>query len=336
MENLFTAWEEFKVDKRHKEDVQAFEFSVEQNLFRLHRELMAKRYKHQPYTGFYIRDPKVRHIHKAAARDRVMHHAIFRVLNPFFDRTFISNSFSCRIGKGVHKGVIALENMIRSESRNFTRQCFALKCDVQKFFDSVDHQVLLSILEKRIADPEAMGLIRQVIESYSAGQTSLFDRQGLPIGNLTSQLFANVYMNEFDQFIKHTLRVRHYARYTDDFVIISTDKKYLEGLLDPIREYLHTRLKLKLHPNKISFRACHQGVDFLGYVALPSHRLVRAKTRRRIYRKLKYRISQYRSGIISENALSQTLQSYLGILSHANAHQLTQDLKNQYWFWLHE
>lgn len=336
LENLFTAWEEFKVDKRHKEDVQAFEFSVEQNLFKLHRDLMAKRYKHQPYTGFYIRDPKVRHIHKAAARDRVMHHAIFRILNPFFDKTFISNSFSCRIGKGVHKGVTAVESMIRSESRNFTRPCFALKCDVQKFFDSVDHQVLLSILEKRITDPETRLLIRQVIESYSAGQTTLFDRQGLPIGNLTSQLFANVYMNEFDQFIKHTLRIRHYARYTDDFVIISTDKKYLEGLLDPIREYLHTRLKLKLHPKKISLRACHQGVDFLGYVALPSHRLVRAKTRQRIFRKLRYRISQYRSGIISENALSQTLQSYLGILSHANAHQLTQDLKNQYWFWLHE
>lgn len=336
LENLFTAWEEFKVDKRHKEDVQAFEFSVEQNLFRLHRDLISGRYKHQAYTGFYIRDPKVRHIHKAAARDRVMHHAIFRVLNPIFDKTFINNSFSCRVGKGVHKGVLAVERMIRAESRNFTRPCFALKCDVQKFFDSVDHQVLLSILEKRIADAEVRTLLHQVIESYASGQTNLFDRQGLPIGNLTSQLFANVYMNEFDQFIKNTLRIRHYARYTDDFVIVSTDKKYLEDLLVPIREYLGTSLKLKLHPKKISIRACHQGIDFLGYVALPHHKLIRAKTKRRIFRKLKSRISQYRSGLISENALSQTLQSYLGILSHANTHQLTQDLKNQYWFWLHE
>lgn len=336
LENLFTAWEEFKVDKRHKEDVQAFEFSVEQNLFQLHRDLASDRYKHQAYTGFYIRDPKVRHIHKADARDRVMHHAIFRVLNPIFDKTFISNSFSCRVGKGVHKGVLAVERMIRAESRNFTRPCFALKCDVQKFFDSVDHQVLLSILEKRIADAEVMTLLHQVIESYASGQTNLFDRQGLPIGNLTSQLFANVYMNEFDQFIKNTLRIRHYARYTDDFVIVSTDKKYLEDLLVPIREYLGRSLKLKLHPKKISIRACHQGIDFLGYVALPHHKLIRAKTKRRIFRKLKSRISQYRSGLISENALSQTLQSYLGILSHANTHQLTQDLKNQYWFWLHE
>jgi len=335
-ENLFAAWDEFRVDKRHKKDVQAFEFKLEQNLFQLHRDLATKQYKHQPYTGFYIRDPKVRHIHKATARDRVLHHAVFRILNPIFDKTFIPTSFSCRIGKGVHKGVLEMELMIRAESRNFTRPCFALKCDVKKFFDTVDHQILLSVLCKKITDPDTIWLLREIIESFVINQTNLFDRQGLPIGNLTSQLFANIYMNEFDQSVKQELRLQHYARYTDDFVIISTKRQKLEELIDPLRTLLQTKLKLNLHPKKISIRACHQGVDFLGYVALPYHRLMRAKMRRRIFRKLKARISQYRSSIISEQTLSQSLQSYLGVLSHANTYQLSQDLQNQYWFWLHE
>lgn len=336
LENLFAAWEEFRAGKRHKADVQAFEFNLEQNLFALRRELISKRYSHRPYTDFYIRDPKVRHIHKAAVRDRVLHHAMFRVLNPIFDATFIPNSFSCRIGKGNHKGVLALEQMIREESRNFTRPCFALKCDVQKFFDSVDHQVLLAMLRRKIADPDAMWLTERIIGSFSAGWTTLFDRQGLPIGNLTSQLFANVYMNEFDQFVKQGLRMKRYARYTDDFVIVSSSKKVLVDLIDPIQNFLCQNLKVRLHPKKVSIRPCHRGVDFLGYVALPYYRLLRPKTRRRVFRKLKLRIAQYRAGTISETTLSQSLQSYLGMLSHADAYRLSEDLKNRYWFWLHE
>jgi len=334
--NIFTSWEEFKSDKRKKADVQEFEFNLEPNLFTLYRDLKGKRYVHSSYSGFYIYDPKVRHVHKASVRDRILHHAIFRILNPLYDKTFIANSFSCRIGKGTHKGVLAVERMIRSESRNFTRPCFALKCDVRKFFDSIDHRTLLNILDKKITDQDTMWLLNRVVESYSASQTNLFDRQGLPIGNLTSQLFANVYMNEFDQFVKLKLKVINYARYTDDFVIVSTDRAYLENILNPIKDFLDKKLQLSLHPNKVSIRACHQGVDFLGYVAFPYHRLVRARTKRRIFRKMKERIAMFRSGTISEDALSQSLRSYLGVLSHANAHQLSEGLKNQYWFWLHD
>lgn len=143
-------------------------------------------------------------------------------------------------------------------------------------------------------------------------------------------------MNEFDQFAKHELRLQRYARYTDDFVIISTDKQYLRNIIDSIRAFLESALRLKLHPKKISIRACHQGIDFLGYVAMPYHRLMRTKTRKRIFRKLKTRIAQYRSGSISETTLSQSLQSYLGVLSHANTYQLSQNLQNQYWFWFIE
>ena len=336
LENIVAAWEEFRSDKGKKADVQAFEFSLEQNLFSLHRDLLAKRYAHGPYTGFYIRDPKVRHIHKAMVRDRVLHHAVFRILNPIFEKTFIANSFSCRIGKGTHKGVLTAESMIRRESRNYTKPCFALKCDVRKFFDSIDHEILLAILKKRIIDPDTMWLMEQIVRSFSAGQTTLFNRHGLPIGNLTSQLFANVYMNEFDQFVKHDLKVKHYARYTDDFVIVSTDEKYLEGLLDPFQKFIGDKLKLSLHPKKCAILDAGQGIDFLGYVILPHYRLLRSKTKHRIFRKLKYRVAQFRRGEIDEHSLSQSLQSYLGALSHAHTYQLSQDLKNQYWYWIHE
>ena len=334
--NIFISWNEFKQDKRKKQDVQEFEFNLEQNLFDLCRELKSKEYIHRPYTGFYIYDPKVRHVHKASVRDRVLHHAVFRILNPIFDQTFIANSFSCRVGKGTHKGVLAIEKMIRAESKNFTRPCFVLKCDVKKFFASIDHQILLSILRRKIKDENTIWLLEKIIASFNTEQASFLTHRGLPIGNLTSQLFANVYMNELDQFIKHKLKVRHYARYTDDFVIISTDKIYLRNILDSISNFLSQNLKLSLHPEKVSIRACHQGIDFLGYVAFPYHRLVRSKTKRRVFRKLKERIAQYRNGSISEKSLSQSLQSYLGVLSHANAFRLSEDLKNQYWFWLHD
>jgi hypothetical protein len=207
---------------------------------------------------------------------------------------------------------------------------------VRKFFDSIDHEILLAILKKRIVDPDAMWLMEQIVRSFSAGQTTLFDRHGLPIGNLTSQLFANVYMNEFDQFVKHEMKVKHYARYTDDFVVVSRDKKFLEGLIEPFQKFIGNRLKLSLHPKKISIRDVGQGIDYLGYVILPHYRLLRSKTKHRIFRKLKARVRQYRQGQLDEQTLSQSLQSYLGALSHAHAYQLSQDLKNQYWYWIHE
>lgn len=336
LENLVSAWEEFRRDKGKKADVLEFEYSLEQNLFTLHRDLVSRRYSHGPYTGFFIRDPKVRHIHKATVRDRVLHHAVFRVLNPIFEETFIANSFSCRIGKGTHRGVLATERMIRSESKNYTIPTFVLKCDVRKFFDSVNHGVLLNILSKRIVDADTMQLLRQIVCSFDTGGTDLFNRKGLPIGNLTSQLFANVYMNEFDQFVKHELRLKHYARYTDDFVVISDNRQYLETLLEPFQNFLGAKLMLSLHPQKISIRDITKGVDFLGYVTFPHYRLLRTKTKRRIFRKLRYRVLQYRQGLIDEYTLSQSLQSYLGALSHADTYQLSEDLKNLYWFWIHE
>jgi RNA-directed DNA polymerase len=167
-ENLFAAWNIFKRDKRNRPDIEAFEKNVEYELFKLGHELRAKCYRHGPYQMFLIHDPKLRRIHKATVRDRVLHHAIFRILNPIFEPTFIPTSFSCRVDKGTHKGVEYLARTLRAVSRNSTQPCYALKCDVRKFFDSIDHHILIEIIEKRIIDPDTCLLMREVIESYEA------------------------------------------------------------------------------------------------------------------------------------------------------------------------
>jgi retron-type reverse transcriptase len=332
-ENLFSAWDEFKRDKGKKEDVLEFERNLEQNVFELYREIRDKTYKHLPYMGFHIYDPKRRHIHKASVRDRVLHHAVFKILNPIFEPTFIPTSFSCRVGKGTHKGVATLNAMIRKVSRNYTRPCYALKCDVRKFFDSVDHTILLSILERKIRDPEMMELLREIVGSFSSGQSDLFSHRGVPIGNLTSQIFANVYMNEFDQFVKRELKVACYVRYTDDFVVLSHDESELEPILRKMEGFLQERLQLSLHPEKVIIRKPNQGVDFLGYVIFPHHILLRTRTKRRMIRKLKEKTVMFKEGQISEETLDASLRSYLGVMSHADAHRLSEEVKNSCWFW---
>lgn len=336
LENLFAAWDRFKSDKRNKRDVQAFEWQLEENMFQLLYDLRTKRYKHGAYSGFWIHDPKPRHIHKATVRDRVLHHAIFTVLNPIFEPTFIAHSFSCRVGKETHKGVDALARSMRKVGGNAHKPVFALKCDVKKFFDTIDHAVLVRILENKIEDADTMWLMEEIIGSFQSGHSNLFERKGVPIGNLTSQLFANVYMNEFDQFVKHTLKVKYYFRYTDDFVIVSNTEGYLRELIVPISKFLQERLALSLHPNKISVRKLRQGIDFLGFIVLPHHRELRAKTKRRIRGKLRRRIREHKAGSISYQTVEQSLQSYLGVLSHANAYTLSEQIKNQFWFWLND
>lgn len=335
-ENLFAAWDKFKSDKRKKRDVQKFEWRLEENVFQLHRDLKNKQYKHGAYASFYIRDPKQRHIHKTTVRDRILHHVVFAALNPIFEPTFISNSLSCRIDKGTHKGVDILDKLTRQVSNNAFKPCFVLKCDVRKFFETIDHKILLSIIHKRIKDADAMWLLEEIIESFASCHSTISERKGLPIGNLTSQLFANIYLNELDQFVKHKLKVKNYIRYTDDFVIVDKNEQYLKNLIAAIRVFLSNKLALELHPKKITIRKFHQGIDFLGYIILPHHKLLRTKTRQRIFKKLKIRIEEHKKGSINRQTLEQSLQSYLGVLSHANTYKLSNELKNQFWFWLNE
>ena len=330
--NLFQAWKEFRKGKGNKKDVLQFEYHLEQNIFQLHRDLRDNKYQHGPYKSFYITDPKRRHIHKAIVRDRVVHHAIYKTFYPIFNPTFIATSFSCRFGKGTHKGVLWLAKSVRKVSKNYTRPCFILKCDIRRFFDSVDHNVLIAILNKKIRDKETRHLLDEVVSGFSSGSSNLFEKVGLPIGNLTSQLFANIYMDKFDQFIKQGLKVKYYARYTDDFVIVSEDEEYLKDILKPVADFLDVELKLSLHPHKVSIQKLHNGIDYLGYIILPHYILLRTKTKNRIYRGLSRKVREYKGGKIDKEVAEQSLHSYLGTLSHADAHKISEDLKNTFWF----
>ena|SRR3989344_2544098 len=331
LENLFQAWNEFKRGKRRKSDVGYFERHLEDNIFKLRNELINKTYHHSVYTGFYIKDPKIRHIHKAMVRDRIVHHALFKVLTPIFEATFIADSYSSRVDYGTHKGFEKLVTYARKVSKNYTRDCWALKCDIKKFFHSLDHQILLSIIKTKIDDPEMVWLLKELVESYETAPG-----KGVPIGNLTSQLFANIYLNKLDQFIKHQLKVKYYLRYADDFIILNENKNNCYYYIRILINFLGNNLKLRLHPNKILIRKLSWGIDFVGYVVLPHHQVLRTKTKRRILKKIKEKINQYRSGQINLESLGQSTQSYFGILKHANTYKLKQDLSNNIFFWLND
>ena len=270
-------------------------------------------YQHSQYFSFYVKDPKLRHIHKACVKDRVLHHAVFRILYPIFDKTFIFDSYSCRIGKGTHGAVNRLDVFAKKLSANNSRNIWVLKCDVRKFFASINQDILLDLIMRKVKDENIIWLIEEIIKSFPAG---------LPLGNITSQLFANIYLNELDKFIKHRLKIKYYIRYCDDFVILSRDKIYLENLISEIKEFLQNKLKLTLHQNKIIIRKYRQGVDFLGYVVFPYHRILRKRTEKRIIRNLKIKILMLRGGQISNKFFNQTLQSYFGVLKHCNSYKI--------------
>src|SRR3989338_2903010 len=289
VENLLAAWREFLRGKRKKRDVQEFQYSLMDNILALHRDLKYGhgvsifQYKHGGYEHFKISDPKPRDIHKASVRDRLLHHAFYRKLYPLFDRTFIADSYSCRLGKGTHEAMNRFRAFARTVSKNNTRTCWVLKCDIRKFFASIDQTTLLSILRERIEDADILSLIENIVRSFHS--TAL--GKGLPLGNLTSQLLVNIYMNEFDQFVKHNLKAKYYIRYADDFVLLSSDKDRLQKTLRYMIVFLRERLKLEMHPDKVFTKTLASGVDFLGWVHFPDHRVLRTATKKRMFRRLK-------------------------------------------------
>ena len=313
VENLLAAWKEFSQDKRRKRDVQLFELNLMDNIFAFRQDLFHHTYKHGRYQAFKINDPKPRDIHKASVRDRILHHAIYRVLYPFFDKTFIADSYSCRMNKGTHKAINRFREFAHKVSRNNARTCWILKCDIRKFFANIDHDILSKILGEYVPDKNIIWLLSQVIGSFNTlGKIEV----GLPLGNLTSQLFVNVYMNRFDQFAKHKLKAKHYIRYADDFVFFAKNKDYLKHLIPEIAQFLDNELKLSLHPDKVSIQTLVSGVDFLGMVNFSDHKILRTKTKRRMLNKLKGRKFLLEEELISEESFKQSLHSYLGMLKH--------------------
>lgn len=260
------------------------------------------------HQAFKINDPKPRDIHKASVRDRLVHHAIYRVLYPFFDRKFTDGSFSCRNKKGTHKAIKELRGYFLKVSRNNTRTCYYLKMDIKKFFTNIDHDILLNILQQNTDDKSALWLLENIIDSFEAKKGI-----GLPLGNLTSQLFVNIYMNKFDQFMKHELKEKYYIRYADDFIILSSSYGDLVDLVPKIMSFLKGSLHLQTHPEKIFIKTFASGLDFLGYVNFLDHRLLRTKTKKRALKKINLK----------------NLSSYFGLLKHCNSYKLKQKLEKR-------
>jgi RNA-directed DNA polymerase len=311
LENLLLAWTEFLSGKKNKKDVPEFKLRLMDNLISLHNDLKDKVYEHGEYEAFDVFEPKKRNIHKASVRDRVLHRAMYRILYPYFDRKFIFDSYSCRLDKGTHKALERFSDFGKRASFNHTKTVWILKGDIKKCFASIDQKILFEILKKRIKDADVLILLRTIIKSFDSG----IIYQGLPLGNLTSQLLVNIYLNEFDQFVKHKLKIKYYIRYADDFVFFSQDKDKLEKLVPVISEFLEKKLKLTMHPKKIFIKTLASGMDFLGWVHFPYHRVLRTSTKNKMFRRLE------------ESQTEETICSYLGMLSHGNAYKISQKIK---------
>lgn len=284
-----------------------FQSRLMDNILSLHDDLRRGTYNHGEYKAFKISDPKPRSIHKASVRDRLLHHAIYRILYPFFDRAWIADSYSCRNNKGTHRAMNRFTYFSRKVSKNHRKTCWVLKCDIRKFFASIDQQILLEVVSRNIPDKHIVELIQKVVGSFNSTQAGL----GLPLGNLTSQLLVNVYMNEFDQYTKHNLKGKYYIRYADDFVILSENKEELEKMLPRIEKFLQEKLHLSLHPDKVYIKTFSSGIDFLGWIHFPKYRILRPASKRRMVRNLE------------QERTEQRVQSYKGLLSHGNARKLS-------------
>jgi len=299
--NLFDAWMEFKKEKANKKDVTEFEINLEDHIFKLRDDLKSGIYKHGGYLSFFVNDPKRRHIHKASVRDRLLHHAIHRIIEPEWNKTFIFDSWSSRRGKGTHGAIKRLKKLGCKLSQNHTKTLWVLKLDIRKFFVSVDHKILLEIIKKRILNARLLLLLQEIIESFS---------NGLPLGNLTSQLFSNIYLDKLDQFVKHELKIVGYVRYADDFILIHPDKFLLISYLEKVRTFLWERLHLDIHSKKIILKTYASGIDYLGYICFPYYRILRTKTKRRVFAR------------VNENNLT----SYRGLLKHCRSRKLNLQL----------
>lgn len=312
--NLLKAWEEFSDGKEKRDNILEFKKNLMQNIFNLHNDLTSKNYKHGRYEAFNISDPKPRNIHSASVRDKLLHRAVYRILYSHFDKTFLSESYSCRLGKGTHRALNKFKNFAYKESKNHHKTLWVLKCDIKKFFANINHEILIKILKEYMQNENIIWLLEKIIKSFS---TKNKPDIGLPLGNLTSQLFVNIYMNKFDQWIKHRIKVKYYIRYADDFVIFNTEKDVLLELVPKIADFLEEELKLTLHPDKIIVKTLASGVDFLGWIYFPTYRVLRTSTKRRTIKALEE----------SENL--NKLNSYYGFLKHGNQFLFRNQIENK-------
>jgi retron-type reverse transcriptase len=349
--DLFESYFECRKTKRSTGNALAFEMDYESNLVELLSEINDGRYKLGASIAFIVDKPVKREVFAADFRDRIVHHLIIKKLNPLFEKQFIYDSYSCRAGKGTHLAIKRLATFIRRCSQNYAKDCYLLKLDLQGFFMNIDKTILWEKLERFVEEkysqpdkPLLLNLCKQVIfndptkncfikgrksnwSGLPQGKSLFYSKPdcGLPIGNLTSQVFANFYMDSFDHFVKHKLGVKYYGRYVDDFVVVHENKEYLKALIPQLSQFLQLQLQLTLHPKKIYLQHFSKGVKFVGAVILPNRIYVANRTKGNFYAAMeKYNSMAREHKPTSEEVkrFQSSMNSYLGIMKHYKSYKL--------------
>jgi RNA-directed DNA polymerase len=326
-ENLYAAAIKALRGKRSKRPGAGFYADMEDEIITLREELLRGTYCHGKYHYFDIHEPKHRTVAAADFRDRVVHHAIIRLIEPLFERRFIEDSYACRMNKGTHAGMRRAGYFAR-------RFPFVLKCDIRKYFANIDHDILMDLFAKVIGDRQLLELLEHILTSHADGWRlllpdgglPLFDgrvkRRGLPVGNLTSQFSANVYLNPLDHFVKHELRCKGYVRYMDDFLLFSDDKEQLRDWGHSVREKVND-LSLEIHSDKYRLLRCDCGVDFCGFVVFGNGRIrVRRRTARRFHKRFKHKLKAVNNRTGDIASLSQSVAAWVGHVKHAQSWNL--------------
>jgi len=348
--DIFQAYYDARCNKRNTISQLEFELDFEHELFQLHEELSAWTYEIWPSICFIISDPVKREVFASSFRDRVVHHLVYNYIYDFFDRRFIHDSYSCRLEKWTHYGIKRLDHFIRSCSQNYTRDCYILKLDIQWFFMNINKEILKQKITEKLTAFECLSvdkqrllrLIYQIIDHDSTKdyifrwnisdydwlpkEKSLFHtwaNKWLPIWNLTSQLFANIYLDDFDKFMKYKLWLKYYGRYVDDFFIIHEDKEHLKSLLHQIRQYLTDKLQLTLHPNKIYLQHYSRWVKFLGVYLKPRRTYIHRRTLWNFKKKIRGL-----SFMWDKKQELNIVNSYLGILRHGRNFTIRKNVLN--------
>lgn len=335
-ENLVAAAKKAQKGKRFQDNVGRFNANLEYELVKLQSELQARVYQPGCYREFLIYEPKQRIISAAPYRDRVVHHALYNIIAPLFERTFIFDSYANRVGKGTHAAILRYQQFCRQNK-------LALKCDVRKYFPSIDYEILKAEVRRTIACPDTLWLIDRILDG-SNEQEAVHDhfpgddlftpferRKGLPIGNLTSQFFANVYLNRFDHFVKEVLRCRFYLRYVDDFVVLGNDKAWLWNVKEQMQAFLE-KWRLRLHEHKSQIRPVEDGVTLLGFRVFPEYRLLKRDNVVKARRRMRRLQAQYAARELDLAGVTRAVHGWLGHAGFGDTYHLREKLFEAYPF----
>lgn len=300
LSNLWRCWFQFRQGKKISSELEYFSYHLEKNLFKLYLDLVTCCYQHGGYRHFTVVDNKRREIAVVSVRDRVVHRLLYEYLVPIYDKTFIFDAWSCRENKGVIGAIERTQFFLRRYSKSFV-----WRADIERFFDHVDHHILTNILHMKISDNKALWLLAKVIKSHSIQserESNLTAQKGIPIGNLTSQIFANIYLNELDRFVKHTIKPQAYLRYGDDFIVVETSRQKLSHMREGIAHFIKDKLHLDLHSkNDIIIKTKH-GLRFLGVDIFPKDRRLNKRNWQRAKSRLNISNSPSYSGLVGKHS----------------------------------